>query len=318
MKRNPGQNPALRQKKVFFLFLMQLFAICLSVYAEKINYAEDPLVQQRFVSKKDKEGLYEWTGSFVVDAGHILSADQFTSLTTYLTKLNDSTGIQIALLTLPSTNGEAIHDLAVRHFEKWKLGRKGIDDGVLLTIAVRDRSMDITTGYGAEERLTDILCKKIIDDLMVPLFREGKMGQGSILAIKTIAGIVNPESSEKVTKDLISGNIRPQTESLSPLLSENSAISSVAAENSEKLAEAEYKESNEEEPDSEKKDKKENTALETIIWIIIAIIVWLFNRKLGLWGGSSGGHSGGHSGGSSSYRSGGGGSTGGGGSSGKW
>ena len=279
--------------KVFFLFLMQFFALCLSLHAEKINYAEDSFVKQRFTLTKDKDGLYDWTGSFVVDAGHILSDEEYKSLVNYLTDLNDSTGIQIALLTMPSTNGEEIHDLAVRHFEKWKLGRKNVDDGVLLTVAVKDRSIDITTGYGAEGYLTDILCKKIIDDLMVPRFRENKMGEGTILAIKTMAAIVNPETSEQASRDLILGNSVLQA-------------SSNSNENAEAVGE------------EQKEESSETSMKEILIWILILIGVIFLNKKLGGFSGSGSGRRGGSSGGSSSHRSGGGGRTGGGGASGRW
>ena len=68
---------------------------------------------------KDKNGLYNWTGSFVLDTAGLLSKDERITLKKFLRDLNDTTGIQIAVLTVPTTDGENIHDFAVRHFEKW-------------------------------------------------------------------------------------------------------------------------------------------------------------------------------------------------------
>ncbi len=145
--------------------------------------------------RKNKEGLYDWTGSFVLDAADILSAAQYGELAGYLLDLNDSTGIQIAVLTVPTTDGEPVHDFAVRHFDKWKLGQKGIDNGALLTIVMDSHDLDITTGDGTEGVLTDLLCKRIIDDVLVPAFRGGTQGAGVISAVHNMAGIITQDDS---------------------------------------------------------------------------------------------------------------------------
>ncbi len=145
--------------------------------------------------RRDKEGLYDWTGSFVLDAADILSASQYGELAGYLLDLNDSTGVQIAVLTVPTTDGEPVHDFAVRHFEKWQLGQKGVDNGALLTIVMDSHDLDITTGDGTEGVLTDILCKRIIDDVLVPAFRGGTQGAGVISAVRNMAGIITQDDS---------------------------------------------------------------------------------------------------------------------------
>lgn len=144
---------------------------------------------------KDSEGLYKWTGSFVLDAADILSAAQYGELAGYLMELNDTKGVQIAVLTVQTTDGEPVHDFAVRHFEKWRLGQKGTDNGALLTVALADRKSDITTGDGTEGVLTDILCKRILDDVLAPAFREEKYGEGIISAVHNMAGIITKDDS---------------------------------------------------------------------------------------------------------------------------
>ena len=144
---------------------------------------------------KDKNGLYNWTGSFVLDTAGLLSKDERITLKKFLRDLNDTTGIQIAVLTVPTTDGENIHDFAVRHFEKWELGQEGVDNGVILTVAFNDHRMDITTGDGAECILTDILCKKILDNVLAPALREGKNGEGIISAVHNMAGFLTQDKS---------------------------------------------------------------------------------------------------------------------------
>ena len=144
---------------------------------------------------RDRGGLYEWTGGFVLDAAGMLSTEQNEELSGYLLELNDTTGVQIAVLTLQTTGREPIHDFAVRQFEKWQLGQKGIDNGALLSIALADRKTDITTGDGIEGVLTDILCKTILDNVIAPAFREEKYGEGIIGAVHAMADTITRGNS---------------------------------------------------------------------------------------------------------------------------
>ncbi len=249
---------------------------------------------KRYGYTKDKSGLYNWPGTFILDSAVVLSTPEFDRLEKFLLNLNDTTGIQIAVLTLRTTNGEPIHDLAVRHFEKWKLGQKGVDNGALLTVSVNDRTLDITTGDGAEGILTDILCKEIIDQVMVPEFREGRMGKGIENAVYNMAGILKSD------------------ESLVTVSGTGSAASGAAGSDR-----------NSGTAESEDDESILDFIKENWIILLLAIIFLLINSRgsgyRGSYGGSSGGShhsSGGHSGGS--YRSGGGGRTSGGGASGKW
>ena len=199
-------------KKVFKNLAAAIFIFALSlntVFAEdtETSYSDDFLLFDSETEnfKKDKDGLYEWTGSFVLDTAEMLSENERLSLKEFLRDLNDKTGVQIAVLTIPTTDGENIHDLAVRYFDKWELGQEGIDNGAILTVALNDRMNDITTGDGTEGILTDILCKKILDEVMKPAFQAGHYGEGIINAVNCMAGII-------VQDDSI--NIQPETKKL--------------------------------------------------------------------------------------------------------
>lgn len=93
----------------------------------------------------------------------------------------------MVVVTIPSLDGDAIEDLAVRIVEKWGLGQKERNNGVLLLIAVRDRRAKIEVGYGLEDRLTDALSRRILEDRLFPAFRE-KDYAGGVLA--TCDGII--------------------------------------------------------------------------------------------------------------------------------
>ncbi len=200
-------------KKSFRIFITALSFLLISfsaAYADEQQETEAFQDSQSFTSysddfllfdsetenfTKDKDGLYNWTGSFVLDAAKMLSKNERLSLKKFLRDLNDTSGIQIAVLTIPTTDGENIHDLAVRYFDKWELGQDGVDNGAILTIALDDRKNDITTGYGTEGILTDILCKKILDEVVKPAFRAGQYGDGIENAVKTMAGIIMKDES---------------------------------------------------------------------------------------------------------------------------
>ena len=113
-----------------------------------------------------------------------------------LKDLERRTGAQVAVLTVDSLDGDAIEDFAVRVFQTWKLGRRDINDGVLLLVARQEHGMRIEVGYGLEHRLTDVRSRQILDDLVRPHFREGNFGAGLEAGIdaivKTIEGAALP------------------------------------------------------------------------------------------------------------------------------
>ncbi len=94
---------------------------------------------------------------------------------------------QVVVVVIPSLDGQAIEDVAVRVVETWGLGQKGKNNGVLLLVAMSDRKARIEVGYGLEDRLTDALSRRILEDRLFPAFRDGDRA-GGILA--TCDGII--------------------------------------------------------------------------------------------------------------------------------
>ena len=157
---------------------------------------------------KDKNGLYEFTNC-VIDDANLLSSSQYSELCAYIVGLNKSSGVQIAVLTVKSLEGEDIESFSLSHAEKWGLGQRGVDNGALLTVAYDERAIRIETGYGTEAALTDAKCARIIRNVIAPSFQKGDYGNGIILGVKNMAGIItNDETliSKDVSEDEVKTN----------------------------------------------------------------------------------------------------------------
>jgi len=142
----------------------------------------------------------------VVDLADLLPPAAEQATTARLDALEKATGAQVVVLTIPSLDGEALEDYAIRVAETWKLGRKGVDDGVLFLVARDDRALRIEVGYGLEAKLPDITTKRILDELVVPHFRAGDFAGGieaGVAAIETVVrgGDPLPPPSQRAIGD---------------------------------------------------------------------------------------------------------------------
>ncbi|QYY33920.1 MULTISPECIES: TPM domain-containing protein [Cupriavidus] len=131
--------------------------------------------------------------SRVTDLTGTLTSEQQAALEQRLEAFESEKGSQVAVLMVPTTQPEAIEQYSIRVVEKWKLGRKGADDGALLIIAKDDRTMRIEVGYGLEGVLTDAMSKRIISDDIVPRFRQGDFYSGVTIGVERIMGVINGE-----------------------------------------------------------------------------------------------------------------------------
>ena len=110
----------------------------------------------------------------VTDQTGTLTAAQQSELEQRLADFEARKGAQIAVLIVPTTVPEDIAQYSIRVVEAWKLGRKGVDDGALMTIAKNDHRIRIESAYGLEGVLTDAASNRIIEDTMVPLLRQSQ------------------------------------------------------------------------------------------------------------------------------------------------
>lgn len=133
---------------------------------------------------------------WVTDLTQTLSAEQQAQLANRLAALDAERGSQIAVLIIPTTAPETIEQYSARVFEQWRLGRKKIDDGVLIILAMQDRQVRIEVGYGLEGALPDARAKRIIEEYFTPAFRRGDwfggLQAGIHEIIRAIAGEALP------------------------------------------------------------------------------------------------------------------------------
>jgi len=133
----------------------------------------------------------------VTDQAAMLSAEQRAALDGALADYERKTGSQIAVLLLPSTAPEAIEQYSIRVADAWKLGRKGVDDGVLLVVAKDNpsalRRLRIESGRGVQGTLTDAQSKRVLQDVIAPRFRQGDFYGGLMAGVNAIEALLDKE-----------------------------------------------------------------------------------------------------------------------------
>jgi uncharacterized protein len=131
----------------------------------------------------------------VHDEAKVLSASVVDQLEMQLKEYEDSTTNQIAILIISSLDGDVLEDYSLRVAEKWQLGSKKNDNGVLLLIAVDDHKMRIEVGQGLEGVLTDAHSNRIIRNEMAPNFRRGDYDAGVKAAVNSMIKAIGGEYS---------------------------------------------------------------------------------------------------------------------------
>src|SRR5512139_915135 len=129
--------------------------------------------------------------AYVVDLAGVITEEGKAKLNVYLKELEQKTTAQIVILTIQSLDGEDIARFSLRTAERWKLGQKGKDNGVIIAVAVKDRKYRFEIGYGLESILPDSLVGSLGREYLVPNFRKGDYSSGifdvTVVIIRTIA-----------------------------------------------------------------------------------------------------------------------------------
>ena len=130
----------------------------------------------------------------VTDLTGTLTTKERDALEERLRGFEQAKGSQVAVLLVPTIGSETIEEFAGRVTDEWKLGRKGVDDGVLFVIAKQERKMRIHTGRGVQGTLTDALSRRIIADIVAPHFRTGDFAGGIEAGVDAIMKAIEGES----------------------------------------------------------------------------------------------------------------------------
>ena len=129
----------------------------------------------------------------VTDLTATLTAEQHAALESKLAAFEQRKGSQLAVLLVPSTQPETVEQYSMRVVEQWKIGRKGLDDGVLLLIAKNDRKLRIEVGRGLEGVIPDAIAKHIIDEYIAVEFKKGDFNAGINAGVDRMIKLVDGE-----------------------------------------------------------------------------------------------------------------------------
>lgn len=136
----------------------------------------------------------------VTDLTSTLSSPQISALEAELSSFEEEKGSQVVVLIIPTTDPETIESYGIRVAEEWQIGRGGVDDGVLLLIAKDDRKVRIEVGYGLEGAIPDAYAKRIIENIIIPNFRQGQFYNGIENGVGAIIGLIEGEELPEVTQ----------------------------------------------------------------------------------------------------------------------
>ncbi|HVY04782.1 MAG TPA: TPM domain-containing protein [Burkholderiales bacterium] len=129
----------------------------------------------------------------VVDETGTLTAQQKSALEAKLQEFETRKGSQIAVLITGTTFPEPIEAYSIRVAEAWKIGRKGVNDGILIVVAKSDRAMRLEVGYGLEGVVPDAMARRLIDEVFTPGFREGQFYEGLNAGIDRLMKVIDGE-----------------------------------------------------------------------------------------------------------------------------
>lgn len=151
-------------KKLLSIFLSLLLS---AIVFSQNNFDPEALLKQ---PPAKQQLVNDFTGT--------LTPDQIQTLERKLEVFNDSTTTQIAVVIIPSLNGNDVSDYNLKLGRAWGVGGKQFNNGVVLLIAKDDHKLNIATGYGVEGALPDVTCKQIIDDIITPKFKGNDFYRG--------------------------------------------------------------------------------------------------------------------------------------------
>ena len=147
---------------------------------------------------------------FVNDYAKVMQPAAAQKLEGILRALEKKTGVEVAVVTVTSLDELPIEDYAVDLYKKWGIGKKGVDEGVLILVAPNDKRVRIEVGYGLEGALNDAEAGRIIRGGMVPFFKKNDFTRGIVAGTQAVVGVALHEKGFKPT-DLSDAGYQPSS-----------------------------------------------------------------------------------------------------------
>lgn len=158
----------------------------------------------------DWKARYPKPEGYVSDFAHVIDAATKSQIEAYATNVEQATGAQMALVTIPTLDGEPIEDVANAIFRAWGVGEKGKDNGIMLLLSIGDRRSRLEVGYGLEPILPDGLAGDILRE-MRPALRKNDVGDAMIAAAETIGTTIAQAKNVQLTASPPQRRSQPET-----------------------------------------------------------------------------------------------------------
>ena len=151
-------------KKIVLIFMFFMVSVCAGNSLETLNF-----------------------DGFIADNANIVSENNKMALNQLLLELQEKTKADVVLVTLRSLDDAPIEDVALEIGRKYKIGDKKLNNGAVVLVAPNDRKARIEAGFGLEGMLPDSKAGRILDNYMIPYFREGNYEKGTVAGVLAVA-----------------------------------------------------------------------------------------------------------------------------------
>ena len=174
-----------------------IFILLIAVLSFSFSYAQFK-IPEKPAKTEEQTSVYDYV--------NLLTPSQKSSLEEKLIKYSDTTSTQIVIATINSTEGENIDYLGTKWAHAWGIGQAKEDNGVFILLALGDRKISIKTGYGVEHLLTDAMSKRIIEQDIIPYFKQddyyGGLNRGADAIFEVLTGEYQGTRKESKKKNL--------------------------------------------------------------------------------------------------------------------
>ena len=144
------------------------------------------------IANANENDLPSYRG-YVNDFANIIDSSDELTIENLAQEVDNKTTAQIAVVTISTAKPLTIEQYTVELFEKWGIGKKGKDNGLLILMAANDRAVRIETGYGLEGAIPDAIASRIIKRVMIPQFKQGNLSKGLVLGVNSVAQLIAKE-----------------------------------------------------------------------------------------------------------------------------
>lgn len=170
---------------------MRRILVIVAMVLGAIGFAPQDLVAKNYTPKSVPNVQVEDYRHFVSNPDGILSEEAVYRIDTTLLRLKEQRIAEVAVVAVESIGFDEPREFANELFRHWGIGEKGRDNGLLVLLVLGQGAIEIEVGYGLEGTLTDALCKRIIERLMIPPFKERNFDEGMLAGVGSLASILS-------------------------------------------------------------------------------------------------------------------------------